>query len=132
MPAAIRREMPIIGTILLFFGSFFSIRRGMSPGLGISGRSGNSGSSGSNCGYNSSRSARPGAFGIGPLITTQFWSRSDLVRGVVSTATAPAENAASSALAFLALLTRIRPGLGVALPHLQSRNVPSKVGRLGP
>ena len=48
-------------------------------------------------GYNSSKSSRPGASGIGPRIVSHFSSNTDAVTGFCSQATAPAENFASAA-----------------------------------
>ena len=55
-------------------------------------------------GYNSSRSANPGASGISEKISCQMLSTFDSVNGVVMIPTAPEENAASCTFLILVLL----------------------------
>ena len=84
----------------------------------------------SRSGYNLSRSAKPGASGIVPCISSQFFSISDFEIGVVRLATAPEEYAASSALFFLVLLdtNTILAFLPLSLIYNEAM-CPSKVGK---
>ena len=91
------------------------------------------GASSSSSGYSSSRSASPGASGIGPLIIIHFCSISDLVMGVVRTATAPEEYAASFAFSNLDLLTtKIILASGSLSRISNAATCPSMVGRFSP
>ena len=89
---------------------FFGLTIGCSTSRGITGIGGSSGSGGnSGCGssisgYNASKSGRPGASGISPIISSHFSSTSLKVIGVTNVATAPEEYAASWVFDNLALL----------------------------